>query len=781
MEFMVNISRTIANELNIKENQVNVVTNLLDEGSTVPFIARYRKEVTGNLDDTTLRKLETQLKYYRELEERKKVIIEEIKKQEKLTPHILKNINAALTKSRLEDLYLPFKPKRRTKGQIAREAGLEPLADLLLASPELDSQIEAEKFLNKDREINDTSQALEGARFILMERFAEEPELINELKEKIWSEGIIFVNAVAKQTNLKYKDYYDYKESIKSIPSHRLLAIQRGRKEGVLRIKIDLDLPESNSATFHPCEQNLIDHFKIPLSRASKNTHKWLQKVVNWTWRIKLQTHIETHFMSRLKEQSDGVAIDVFSKNLKHLLMGAPAGSIVTMGLDPGLRTGVKVAIINETGKLIDYDTVFPHEPQNNWQQAQGAIAKLILKHNVKLIAIGNGTASRETERFISDLFSQFPNFKKQVQKAVVSEAGASVYSASELASLEFPDLDVTFRGAVSIARRLQDPLAELVKVEPKAIGVGQYQHDVNQTRLSHSLTGTVEDCVNAIGIDLNTASAELLKYIAGLNKRIATNIVIYRDAKGAFRNREQLKEVEQLSDKVFEQCAGFMRVNSGDNPLDASAVHPEAYIIVDKILSKHGKTIHQIMGDQNFLNSIEPNDYITQNHGIESVKDILKELQKPSRDPRPNFIITKFRDDVNKIEDLKENMTLDGVVTNVTNFGAFVDIGVNQDGLVHISQLTSKFVKNPHDIVKTGDTVSVKVLEVDFKRKRITLSMLLGNTKTHSKTHIRQDNILQKKTAHIATKTKQHKPTAKRIHSATLGDFFANAKKIRR
>ncbi|MNX23042.1 30S ribosomal protein S1 [compost metagenome] len=714
------IERQIAGELNARPEQVQAAVRLLDEGSTVPFIARYRKEVTGGLDDSQLRTLESRLGYLRELEDRRQVIIRSIEEQGKLTPELARELNGADSKTRLEDLYLPYKPKRRTKGQMAIEAGLEPLANLLLTDPIQDPEQEAARFLNAEQGINDSKAALDGARYILMERFAEQADLLEKLRDYLWQNATLRARVVAgkEQEGAKFKDYFEHDEPLHKAPSHRVLAMLRGRNEGILNLALVTGDDESAS----PCEGIIAHHLKLNLQ--SRPADKWLQGVVSWTWKIKLSLQMETELIGRIRESAEDEAIKVFAMNLKDLLMAAPAGMRCTMGLDPGIRTGVKVAVVDATGKLVDHATIYPFEPKRQIDQSLKTLSELCQKHKVELISIGNGTASRETDRLVSDLFERYPAAK--AQKIVVSEAGASVYSASELASQEFPDLDVSIRGAVSIARRLQDPLAELVKIDPKSIGVGQYQHDVGQSQLARRLDAVVEDCVNAVGVDVNTASVALLNRVSGLSQTLAQNIVAYRDEHGAFKSRQQLLKVSRLGPKAFEQCAGFLRIRGGNNPLDGSAVHPESYPVVERILAQLEQTVDSLLGNSSLLRSLKPADYTDEQFGVPTVTDIIGELDKPGRDPRPEFKTATFRDGVEKISDLVPEMVLEGVVTNVTNFGAFVDIGVHQDGLVHISSLTDRFVKDPREVVKAGDIVRVKVLEVDAPRKRISLTMRL-------------------------------------------------------
>ncbi|NEX90309.1 RNA-binding transcriptional accessory protein [Aeromonas rivipollensis] len=714
------IERQIAGELNARPEQVQAAVRLLDEGSTVPFIARYRKEVTGGLDDSQLRTLESRLGYLRELEDRRQVILRSIEEQGKLTPELARELNGADSKTRLEDLYLPYKPKRRTKGQMAIEAGLEPLANLLLTDPMQDPEQAAARFLNAEQGITDSKAALDGARYILMERFAEQADLLEKLRDYLWQNATLRARVVAgkEQEGAKFKDYFEHDEPLHKAPSHRVLAMLRGRNEGILNLALVTGDDESAS----PCEGIIAHHLKLNLQ--SRPADKWLQGVVSWTWKIKLSLQMETELIGRIRESAEDEAIKVFAMNLKDLLMAAPAGMRCTMGLDPGIRTGVKVAVVDATGKLVDHATIYPFEPKRQIDQSLKTLSELCQKHKVELISIGNGTASRETDRLVSDLFERYPAAK--AQKIVVSEAGASVYSASELASQEFPDLDVSIRGAVSIARRLQDPLAELVKIDPKSIGVGQYQHDVGQSQLARRLDAVVEDCVNAVGVDVNTASVALLNRVSGLSQTLAQNIVAYRDEHGAFKSRQQLLKVSRLGPKAFEQCAGFLRIRGGNNPLDGSAVHPESYPVVERILAQLEQTVDSLLGNSSLLRSLKPADYTDEQFGVPTVTDIIGELDKPGRDPRPEFKTATFRDGVERISDLVPEMVLEGVVTNVTNFGAFVDIGVHQDGLVHISSLTDRFVKDPREVVKAGDIVRVKVLEVDAPRKRISLTMRL-------------------------------------------------------
>lgn len=716
----MDVIQKIAHELAVSPNQVSAAVTLIDEGATVPFIARYRKEVTGGLDDIQLRLLDERLIYLRELNSRRETILESIEAQGKLSPKLEKSIQEADTKTRLEDLYLPYKPKRRTKAQIAREAGLEPLADTILDDRNCIPEQVASAFINADKAIADVTAALDGARQIIMERISEDAELVTTLRERIWQKGIMR-SAVgkAKETEAaKFKDYFDFQEAINKIPSHRALALFRGRNENLLTLTL---LPGNNEKEDHQlCAQIVAKHIQV--SDTSKAADAWLAETARFAWKVKLFTRIDLDLKQQLREAAELEAIRVFANNLKDLLLAAPAGPKATLGLDPGIRTGVKVAVVDATGKLLATDTIYPHAPRNQWDASIATVAKLIVQHQVELVSIGNGTGSRETDQLVADLMKQHKDLK--FSKITVSEAGASVYSASELASKEFPNIDVSLRGAVSIARRLQDPLAELVKIKPKSIGVGQYQHDVNQIQLARGLDAVVEDCVNAVGVDINTASAALLKQVSGISNTISQNIVSFRDEQGAFTNRKQLKKVPRLGAKAYEQAAGFLRIMNGDNPLDSSSVHPESYPVIEDIVQKTGTPITDLIGKQSFLRSLNATDYTNQEFGLPTVTDILQELEKPGRDPRPEFKSVTFKAGIEKITDLKEGMTLEGVVTNVANFGAFVDIGVHQDGLVHISHLADVFVKDPRDVVKTGEMVKVKVLEIDVARKRIALSM---------------------------------------------------------
>jgi protein Tex len=723
---IADIAKIIAKELGVGEGQVAAAIQLIEEGASVPFIARYRKEKTGGLDDTQLRNLAERLEYLVILNDRRVVVLKSIGEQGKLTPELEKQIRACMTKVELEDLYAPYRPKRRTKASVAREAGLEPLAERLLADPTLDPVVEALKYISADKGVENTDGALEGARNILIERMAETPHLVGNIREKVWSGGKLSSGLVkGKETEgAKFSDYFEFDEPIGNMPSHRALALLRGEKEGVL--KIDLDLPHDPNQR-HPAVTSIMAEFKI--ADRGRPSDRWLTETARQAWKTRLATQSFSDLVTRLKEKSDAEAIRVFAHNMKDLLLAAPAGHKVVMGVDPGIRTGCKVAVVDATGKVLETTTIYPHEPKKDWAGSLATLAVLAKKHGVELVSVGNGTASRETDKLVAELSAKMPELK--LTRVIVSEAGASVYSASELAAKEFPDLDVSIRGAVSIARRLQDPLAELVKIEPKAIGVGQYQHDVDQNALARSLDAVVEDCVNAVGVDLNTASAPLLARVSGLNIAVAANIVAYRDEHGPFQSRAALKKVPRLGPKAFEQAAGFLRIRDGKNPLDGSAVHPEAYPVAEKIAEKSGRPLKGIIGDRAFLNGLNPADFADETFGVPTVSDIIAELVKPGRDPRPEFKTATFKDGVEAISDLKVGMRLEGTVTNVTAFGAFVDIGVHQDGLVHISELADKFVKDPREVVKAGDVVSVRVKEVDVERKRIGLSMKSGAMET--------------------------------------------------
>ncbi|WP_428775579.1 Tex family protein [Vibrio sp.] len=765
------ICHQIAGELNVRPQQIIAAVTLIDDGNTVPFIARYRKEVTGGLDDTQLRTLDSRLAYLRELDERRQTILKSIRDQGKLSSELETAINQADSKTRLEDLYLPYKPKRRTKGQIAIEAGLEPLADTLWQQPEHQPEQLAQQYLSAEHNINDSKAALDGARAILMERIAEDADLLEKIRRYLNRHGELVAKVIdgQQQAGEKFKDYFDHHEAISKVPSHRALAMLRGRNEGILTLALNADPEQQEAVRQSYCETLIAEHYQLHLSDAPADS--WRKQVIAWAWRVKVSMHMETELMAAMKERAELEAIEVFASNLKDLLMAAPAGPRATLGLDPGLRTGSKIAVVDSTGKLLATDTIYPHPPQKQTQQAAQVVAKLVRQHQVDLIAIGNGTASRETDRFVADLIE-----KNQLncQKIMVSEAGASVYSASELAAQEFPQLDVSLRGAVSIARRLQDPLAELVKIDPKSIGVGQYQHDVSASLLAKRLDAVVEDCVNAVGVDVNTASPALLTRVAGLSQTLAQNIVAYRDEHGRFDSRSQLKKVPRLGPKAFEQSAGFLRIMDGRNPLDASAVHPEAYPVVKRIAEQSRQGIGEMIGNSAFLQKLHAADYTDQEFGLPTVTDIIRELDKPGRDPRPEFKTATFAEGVNTLNDLEPGMILEGVISNVANFGAFVDIGVHQDGLVHVSALANKFVSDPREVVKAGDIVKVKVMEVDVARKRIGLSMRLDDQPG-------QDNRSQRSTPErqkgSAAKRQRNQPS----DSAMGGAFaaaFAKAKK---
>ncbi|HDZ5417877.1 TPA: RNA-binding transcriptional accessory protein [Vibrio harveyi] len=763
------ICRMIAQELNVRPEQVNAAVTLIDDGNTVPFIARYRKEVTGGLDDTQLRTLDSRLSYLRELDDRRQTILKSIQEQGKLTPELEQEITQADSKTRLEDLYLPYKPKRRTKGQIAIEAGLEPLADQLWNHPQTEPESEASKYLDADKGVADTKAALDGARAIIMERIAEDANLLEKIRGHLNRNAEMGARVVEgkEQEGEKFKDYFNHNEPLSKVPSHRALAMLRGRNEGFLTLAMNADPEQEEGVRQSYCETIIADHYGVTLSSAPADT--WRKQVISWAWRIKVSMHMETELMGAMKERAEIEAIEVFATNLKDLLMAAPAGPRATLGLDPGLRTGSKIAIVDPTGKVLATETIYPHPPQKQYDKSAQIVDQLVRKYNVDLIAIGNGTASRETDSFVADVIKR-GNLK--VQKIIVSEAGASVYSASELAAKEFPNMDVSLRGAVSIARRLQDPLAELVKIDPKSIGVGQYQHDVSQSMLAKRLDAIVEDCVNAVGVDVNTASAALLTRVAGLSSTIAQNIVDFRDENGRFEARTTLKKVPRLGPKAFEQCAGFLRIMDGKNPLDASAVHPEAYPVVKAISEKNNKDIKALIGDSSFLKGLHAVDYTDDNFGVPTITDIIKELDKPGRDPRPEFKTATFAEGVNSVSDLEPGMILEGVVSNVANFGAFVDIGVHQDGLVHISSLTDRFVSDPREVVKAGDIVKVKVMEVDVQRKRIGLSMRLNDEPG-------QDNRSQRSSAAPRRNDQQQRRQPRRDDSSSnsaMGGAFAAA-----
>ncbi len=763
---MNSLSKRIAEELSVGAHQVDATIGLLDDGATVPFIARYRKEATGGLDDRQLRTLEERLRYLRELEERRGVILKSIAEQDKLTPALEEALRAADTKTRLEDLYLPYKPKRHSKAQIAREAGLEPLASALLGDPTLDPEASALAYVDAEQNVPDVKTALEGARQILMEIFAEDAELAGELREYLWENGRMrsqLVEGKARE-GAKFSDYFDAIEAINTLPSHRALALLRGRNEGVLNLNLVVDEEQPSAPSIHPCERRVAARFRV--ADAGRPADPWLLETVRWAWKVKIFTRLELELMTRLREAAEAEAIRVFAANLKDLLLAAPAGPRVTLGLDPGLRTGVKVTVVDVTGKVVDIATLYPHAPRNRWDESITALAALARQHKVELLSIGNGTASRETDRLAAELIRKHPDLR--LTKVMVSEAGASVYSASEYASQELPELDVSLRGAVSIARRLQDPLAELVKIDPKSIGVGQYQHDVGQNQLARGLDAVVEDCVNAVGVDVNTASEPLLTQVSGLNRTLARNIVEFRNQNGAFPNRKRLKKVPRLGDKTFEQAAGFLRIMNGDNPLDRSAVHPEAYPLVERIAASHKREVHTLIGDRPFLRDLAPPAFTDECFGLPTVTDILAELEKPGRDPRPEFKTATFKEGVETLQDLLPGMVLEGVVTNVTNFGAFVDIGVHQDGLVHISALADRFVKDPRDVVKAGDIVRAKVMAVDLERKRIGLSLRLEEDPRPQRA----------KDAKQSPSRKTGKTQATRSTGGSMAEAFARARK---
>ncbi len=773
----------IAAEINAKNSQIQSAIELLDGGDTVPFIARYRKEITGGLDDTQLRQLEERLGYLREMDDRRETIIKAIEEQGKLTDALKQSIMAAETKTRLEDLYLPFKKKRQTKAQKARLAGLEPLLQQLIENPSADVEVLAAEFTHSSGDdeslhVKDVAAALDGARQIALEDLSEDADLIQELRDWLWSQGVVISKVMKAQENdpkaARFKDYFEFSEAINKIPSHRMLALLRGRNEGVLSISIDHSDVLDESMITHPAIGRLVKHTGWDTEHS-----EWLKRTVELAWKAKLQLKLNLQISSSLREQSDDAAIQIFNRNLKDLLLAAPAGGQVTLGLDPGFRTGVKTVVVDGNGKLLDTAVIYPHAPQKQWEQAKQTLVKLCQKHGVKLVAIGNGTASRETDQLAAELIKQNADIK--AQKIMVSEAGASVYSASALAAAEFPDLDVSYRGAVSIARRLQDPLAELVKIDPKAIGVGQYQHDVNQAQLTKALGDCVEDCVNKVGVDVNTASAPLLKYVAGVSDSVAQEIVKYRDANGSFKNRKQLLKVARLGEKMFEQCAGFLRIRNGDQPLDQSAVHPEAYPLVNNMLEHMNSQIEQVIGQMGPLSQLNPTDFANDQYGVTTIKDVIEELKKPGRDPRGEFKTATFDDQVHEIKDLKIGMRLEGVVTNVTAFGAFVDVGVHQDGLVHISELADQYVKDPADVVKAGQVIKVRVLEVDAQRKRISLSAKSGDgsqTKPTGKSHSKPVNNKSNRSNQRTNNRGQNKSINQGAFAGALADAFKKAKK---
>jgi protein Tex len=760
------IIEKIASELQVEPRQVQAAVNLLDEGSTVPFIARYRKEATFGLDDSQLRTLELRLVYLREMQDRREVILRSINEQGKLSPELKAKINQTENKTELEDLYLPYKPKRRTKGQIAIEAGLEPLAEALFNDPNLDPEQQAEAFINVEENIADSKAALEGARYILMERFAEDATLLQKIRQHLLKQAHITSKVATgkEKEGSKFADYFDHSELLNKAPSHRALAMFRGRNEGLLQVSMNADPGNDEGNRSSYCETIIAEHLGLRFS--NRPADSWLSTVVQWTWRVKILLHMENDLFGGLRERAEQEAIQVFAKNLNDLLMAAPAGAKTTLGLDPGLRTGVKVAIVDATGKVVATNTIFPHVPQNQWDKSLRTLINMCQQHKVKLISIGNGTGSRETDKLAGELIKALPELG--MNKIMVSEAGASVYSASELASQELPGMDVSLRGAVSIARRLQDPLAELVKIEPKAIGVGQYQHDVSQSNLGKSLEAVIEDCVNAVGVDVNMASPALLSHVSGLNKTLAQNIVNFRDQNGAFADRKQLLKVERLGPKAYEQAAGFLRIINGSNPLDASSVHPEAYPVVQAIVNNSAAAVNDLIGNSELLRKLNPESFVDEHFGLPTVTDIIKELEKPGRDPRPEFKTATFKEGVTSLSDLKVGMILEGVVSNVANFGAFVDVGVHQDGLVHISAMTDKFISDPREIVKAGDIVKVKVMEVDAARKRVSFTMRLHETPDSPKAQPDRKPAVQAKT--------QHQPKSQQAQNSAMSGAFADA-----
>lgn len=775
----MNIAQRIADELGVRLQQVDAAIQLLDEGSTVPFISRYRKEVTGALDDTQLRTLEERLIYLRELDERRAAVLKSIEEQGKLTPELTQTIAAADTKTRLEDLYAPYKQKRRTKAQIAREAGIEPLLDALLKDPALAPEILATDYINTDAGFTDATTVLDGARQIFMERVSEDADLVGALRDQAWDNGRVTSTLIdgKQQEGAKFADYFEFSELINKVPSHRALAMFRGRGEGVLRVKLQVpgqdDLPSTNDMGIF--DKRIAMRYNV--ADRGRAADAWLATSVRWAWRIKLGMQIETELFMRLRESAEEEAIRVFGENMRDLLLAAPAGPRAVLGLDPGLRTGVKVVVVDQTGKLLDHTAIYPHAPKHQWDASLATLGALVKKHQVELISIGNGTASRETDKLAKELIAKHPEL--QMTSVVVSEAGASVYSASALAAKEFPDLDVTLRGAMSIARRLQDPLAELVKIDPKAIGVGQYQHDVSQLRLARKLDAVVEDCVNAVGVEINTASVPLLTRVAGLSEMLAQNIVNHREQHGAFHNRQQLLKVTRLGPKAFEQAAGFLRIRNGDNPLDASSVHPEAYPVVERILAKSKLAMPQLIGNTGLLKTLAANDYTDERFGEPTVRDIIRELEKPGRDPRPEFKTATFKEGVESLKDLTPGMILEGAVTNVTNFGAFVDIGVHQDGLVHISMLADSYVKDPREVVKAGDVVKVKVLEVDIARQRIALTMRLTDEAAR-KPAARGESGDKPQAGRRPDKQREQPRPAKPEPSSAMADAFAKLRTVK-
>lgn len=775
---MTCIAEQIAQELSVNTSQINAAINLLDDGATVPFIARYRKEATNGLDDNHLRYLEQRLSYLRELNDRRQVILSTIEQQNKLTPELAKQINAADNKTRLEDLYLPYRPKRKTKGQMAITAGLEPLADKLFNNWQLDPEAEATAYINKEQGFVDEKQVLDGVCYILIERMSENADLLHKLRRHLLKQAHLTSSVVKeKQAQaVKYRDYFEHSELLKKVPSHRALAMLRGRNEGFLQLALNVDPQQDAGSSYSSAEQIINDHYRLNLSQQAGAA--FLTKVVRWAWKLKFSLSLETELLGQLRDRAEAESIKVFAENLKDLLLAAPAGAKVTLGLDPGLRTGCKLAVVDETGKLLQTVTIFPHAPQNNWEKSKRTIVNLCKQHKVELIAIGNGTGARESDKLVAEAIQELETNKPN--KLIVSEAGASVYSASELAAKEFPDLDVSLRGAVSIGRRLQDPLAELVKIDPKAIGVGQYQHDVSQSQLSQSLDNVIEDCVNAVGVDVNSASIALLTRVAGLNKTMAHNIVAYRDENGRFNNRKELKKVARLGPKAFEQAAGFLRIRNGENLLDASGVHPETYPVIENIIKQLNTDLASVLGNSEKLHQLDIQTLTDEHFGEVTIKDIIAELEKPDRDPRPEFKTATFKEGINTINDLAVGMVLEGVISNVANFGAFVDLGVHQDGLVHISSLTNKFVSDPREIVKAGDIVKVKVIEVDAQRKRISLTMRLDEavptTSNQPKPASTPDKPQKAKQAnHSKARPAKNKPD-KTPSNAMMGNAFADA-----
>lgn len=771
------IIEKIAKELQVQTQQVQAAVGLLDEGSTVPFIARYRKEATNGLDDIQLRTLEQRLVYLRDMQDRRTVILKTIEEQGKLSAELQAKINQAENKTELEDLYLPYKPKRRTKGQIAIEAGLQELADKLFSDPTINPDELAKQFVNSANNVADVKAALDGAKYILMEQFAEDATLLQKVRRYLQKNAHIKSQIVKgkEQEGAKYSDYFEHTEKLSKVPSHRALAMFRGRNENILQVSLDSDPEKDASDRSSYCEVIIADHFNLSFSNRAADA--WLASVVQWTWKVKILLSMETELFGAVRDKAEEEAIQVFAKNLNDLLMAAPAGAKTTLGLDPGLRTGVKVAVVDGTGKALATNTIFPHAPQKQWDKSQRTLASICQQHKIQLVSIGNGTGSRETDKLVAELIKAQPELG--LRKIMVSEAGASVYSASELASNELPDMDVSLRGAVSIARRLQDPLAELVKIEPKAIGVGQYQHDVSQSHLGKSLEAVIEDCVNAVGVDVNMASPALLSHVSGLNRTLAQNIVMHRDKNGAFCRREDLLKVDRLGPKAYEQAAGFLRIVNGENPLDASSVHPEAYPVVNAIVENTSCAVNDLIGNSDLLSKLNPENFTADGFGLPTVTDIINELDKPGRDPRPEFKTATFKDGVETLADLKEGMILEGVVSNVANFGAFVDVGVHQDGLVHISAMTNKFISDPREIVKAGDIVKVKVMEVDVQRKRVSFSMRMDDTPGKSQSHSRPTKTQNQKQRSKPGAAFKPKPApANGAMGNAFADAFAKAKK---